>query len=290
MTLRTLLLLLFTGIFLVGQVNADSEARPATPAEKVFYEKVIAACTGSVASVSLWQKVDESGHETAEYETVSPGAENMPLVYHYYAEWADQPRLEKASNEISAALAEKLPEVPEASESQDVRELEELSEQVAAAAAAGNMAEVERLNSMAEEISAKSEAIFAESDRQFREVIEKLAARDARAVVRIGVNQFYQGFDSEPVIGRLSDGTEIFRVENGRMYNETWVEGTTYVILGKDWKSQHDEAGVSIEKPENPEIRNDLVQSVVIAVEAEQKRALQILEAMNLKLIRSLFD
>jgi len=74
------------------------------------------------------------------------------------------------------------------------------------------------------------------------------------------------------------------------MYNETWVEGTTYVILGKDWKSQHDEAGVSIEKPENPEIRNDFVQSVVIAVEAEQKRALQILEAMNLKLIRSLFD
>ena len=290
MTLRTFLLLFFTSIFLAGPVNADSETRLATPAEKAFYAKVIAACTRSVASVGLWQKIDESGHETAEYENVSPGTENMPLVYHYYAEWADQERLDKASNEISSALAEKLPEVPEASESQDVRELEELSEQVAAAAAAGNMAEVERLNSMAEEISARSEAIFAESDRQFREVIEKLAARDARAVVRIGINQFYQGFDGEPVAGKLSDGTEVFRVENGRMYNETWVEGTTYVILGKDWKAQHDEAGASMEKPEAPEIAHDRVQSVVIAVEAEQKRALQILEAMNLESIKSLLD
>ncbi len=290
MTLRTFLLLLFTSIFLVGPVTADPETRPATPAEKGFYEKVIAACTGSVAGISLWQKIDESGHETAEYENVSPGTENMPLVYHYYAEWADQERLDKASSEISAALVEKLPETPEASESKDVRELEELSEQVAAAAAAGNMAEVERLNSMAEEISARSESIFAESDRQFREVIEKLAARDSRAVVRIGVNQFYQGFDGEPVAGKLSDGTGIFRVENGRMYNETWVEGTTYVILGKDWKAQHDEAGASMEKPEAPEIPYDRVQSVVIAVEAEQKRSLQILEAMNLKLIKSLLD
>ena len=290
MTLRTFLLLFFTSIFLAGPVNADSETRLATPAEKAFYAKVIAACTRSVASVGLWQKIDESGHETAEYENVSPGTENMPLVYHYYAEWADQERLDKASNEISAALADKLPEAPEASERQDVRELEELSEQVAAAAAAGNMAEVERLNSMAEEISARSEAIFAESDRQFREVIEKLAARDARAVIRIGINQFYQGFDGEPVAGRLSDGTEVFRVENGRMYNETWVEGTTYVILGKDWKAQHDEAGASMEKPEAPEIAHDRVQSVVIAVEAEQKRALQILEAMNLESIKSLLD
>lgn len=290
MTLRTFLLLFFTSIFLAGPVNADSETRLATPAEKAFYAKVIAACTRSVASVGLWQKIDESGHETAEYENVSPGTENMPLVYHYYAEWADQERLDKASNEISAALADKLPEAPEASESQDVRELEELSEKVAAAAAAGNMAEVERLNSMAEEISARSEAIFAESDRQFREVIEKLAARDARAVIRIGINQFYQGFDGEPVAGRLSDGTEVFRVENGRMYNETWVEGTTYVILGKDWKAQHDEAGASMEKPEAPEIAHDRVQSVVIAVEAEQKRALQILEAMNLESIKSLLD
>ena len=290
MTLRTFLLLLFTSIFLVGPVTADPETRPATPAEKGFYEKVIAACTGSVAGISLWQKIDESGHETAEYENFSPGTENMPLVYHYYAEWADQERLDKASSEISAALVEKLPETPEASESKDVRELEELSEQVAAAAAAGNMAEVERLNSMAEEISARSESIFAESDRQFREVIEKLAARDSRAVVRIGVNQFYQGFDGEPVAGKLSDGTGIFRVENGRMYNETWVEGTTYVILGKDWKAQHDEAGASMEKPEAPEIPYDRVQSVVIAVEAEQKRSLQILEAMNLKLIKSLLD
>ncbi len=288
--LRTALVVALVIAITAGIAFADSETRPATEAEKSFFNKNIAACTAAVANIKLWEKVDESGHSADEFNSVSTGSENMPLVYHYYIEWADQPRIEKANDEISVALAARLPEDQETKENQDVMQLEELAGKIAAAATAGNQAEVERLNKIAEEISARSETIFAETDLQFKEVIEKLAARDARAVARIGVNQFYQGFDSEPVTGTLADGTTFYRVENGRMYNESWVEGTSYVLLGKDWKRQNDDAGISMEKPEEAGKPHTTVQSLVIAVEAEQKRANDILNSVNLQALKALLE
>ncbi len=270
---------------------AESETRPATQQEKQFYIRATEACISAVSSISnTWEKVDESGHEPQEFESVVPGCENSPLVHHYYVEWADQQRLEKANNDISTALAGKTPEAQEAGDTEDIKQLEDLAEQVAAAATAGNMAEVERLNARAEEIAAKNEKVFSEIDREFRETVEKLAARDARAVVRIGINQFYQGFDAEPVNGKLADGTPFYRVENGRMYNDSWVEGTTFILLGSDWKSQRDEAGFSMEKQEDKSRLYTSVQTVVIAVEAEQKRAETMLNSMKLKSLQELFE
>jgi hypothetical protein len=269
---------------------ADSETRPVAPVEKAFFDKVIEACRTSVATVNLWEKLDVSGQESSDYDFLVTGSENMPLVHHYYIEWADQQQIEKANHAISEALAAKLPDAQEAAENVDLKQLESIAEQIAAAATAGNMAEVERLNKLAEEISVQNEQLFAETDREFRETIEKLAARDARAVIRIGINQFYQGFDAEPVTGKLPDGTVFYRVENGRMYNESWVEGTTYLLFGQNWKMQQDEAGFSIEKTEETDKPHTKVQTIVVAIEAEQKRARQILDAMNIKALQALLN
>ncbi len=288
---RKLLSVAFVFLFLTAMVcSADSESRPASPAEKDFFEKTVAACQSSVAAINFWEKLDESGHENSEYEFVSVGTENAPLVHHYYVEWADQERIEKASQEISAALEKKLPDAQEASEKVDLQQLETIAEQIAVAATAGNLAEVERLHKVAEEISAHNEQLFAKTDLEFKETIEKLAARDARAVVRIGINQFYQGFDAEPAAAKLADGTVFYRVENGRMYNESWVEGTSYILFGKNWKMQQDEAGYSAEVPEAPDTPHTTIQTVVLAVEAEQKRARQILDSMNLKALKELLS
>ncbi|MDD3148030.1 MAG: hypothetical protein PHD82_12050 [Candidatus Riflebacteria bacterium] len=269
--------------------TADSETRPSTQNEKQFYSRAIQACLEASSSTgTTWEKIDESGHEQEELESIVVGAENAPMVHHYYVEWADQQKLEAANNEISAALAARVPESQKAAEQVDVKQLEDLAEQIAAAASAGNMAEVEKLNARAEEIAARNDEIFSETDREFRETVEKLAARDARAVIRIGINQFYQGFDAEPVKGTLADGTVFYRVENGRMYNDSWVEGTSYILLGSDWQPLHDESGFSMERQEKEGAPYTSIQTVVIAVEAEQKRAEAMLNSMKIKALKDL--
>ena len=267
---------------------ADSETRPATEAEKQFFNQAVETCTKAVSNVTTWEKVDESGNDAEEFARLTVGSENAPLTYHYYIEWADQARIDKANAEISAVLATQTAGLQQTCEEVDTKQLEVIAEQIAAAANAGNASEVERLNRQAEQIAAENDRIFSESDRAAREAIEKLAARDARVVIRIGINQFYQGFDAEPVAGKLADGTSFYRVENSRLYNESWVEGTTYVAFGNNWKSIRDDAGPSLERPEEPGRLPTDVQTVVIAVEAEQQRALSILNQMNIKSLQDL--
>jgi len=272
-------------------VLAELPSRPASEAEKQFFNRAIETCVKAATGyTSTWAKIDEAGQDPEEFTRLSPGSENAPLVYHYYIEWADQERIDKTNSEISAALAPQAASLEKTAEEIDVKQLEDLAEQIAAAATAGNASEVERLNRQAEEISAKSDQLFSESDRATRETIEKLAARDARVVIRIGINQFYQGFDAEPIPGTLADGTPFYRVENGRMYNESWVEGTTFVLFGPNWKTVREDAGTAMESPEQPDKPHTAVQTVVIAVEAEQQRALGIINRIDLKSLRDLLN
>ncbi len=267
---------------------ADSESRPATEAERQFFSRAIETCIKAFNGIPAWEKVDESGQDVEEFARLTVGSEKAPLTYHYYVEWADQARIDKANAEISALLATQAAGLQQTGEEIDIKQLETIAEQIAAAANAGNASEVERLNRQAEQIAAESDRIFSESDQAAREAIEKLAARDARVVIRIGINQFYQGFDAEPTAGNLADGTPFFRIENSRLYNESWVEGTTYIVFGKDWKSVRDDAGPSLERAEEPGRPHTEIQTIVIAVEAEKQRALDILNQMKISSFRDL--
>lgn len=289
--LKKALLLTILVTMLASAVLADSDARPAKDVEKDFFNKVITACESAVAGIkTTWEQADKSGAEKKEFELISVGSENAPLTHGYYIEWADQQKIEKANAEISGALANKVPEVQANSETQELKELDELAEKIAAAAAAGNFAEVEKLNKQAEEIATRQEATFAETDKGINDIIERLAPRDSRIVVRIALNQFYQGFDVAPTPGKLADGTVFYRLENSRMFNEGWVEGTSYVLLGKGWETKADEACISMEKAAETDKPYTMVQSVIIAVEAEQKRATEVLNSMNLKALQALIQ
>ncbi|NCB38942.1 MAG: hypothetical protein EOM80_09240 [Erysipelotrichia bacterium] len=270
---------------------ADSEGRPATEIEKAFYSRVIDACKGAVAGVKIaWEQTDISGEDQSDYDNVAVGCENSALSHHFYVEWSDQKRIENSGTEISEALAAKIPEAQDIAQNADMKRLEELGEEVAAAADAGNFAEVERLTKEAEIIAARGTAAFSETDKKMGEIIEKMAPRDARAVIRIGVNQFYQDCDLKPVTGKLDDGTEFCRVENGRLDNETWVEGTSYVALGKGWKMNNNESIYSLERAAENGRPHTSIQSLIVAVEAEQKRALEILNSMNLGILKALIE
>lgn len=280
--LFTLLLVMLTSAIL-----ADSDARPADANEKQFFIDTIAACESAVASIkTTWEQTNKSGSEVIDYLPV--GSDNAPLSHHFYVEWANQPEIDKANAATSEALAGKVTEVQANSETPELKQLEELAEKVAAAATAGNLAEVEKLNKQIEEISAKQEAAFSVTDKSIKDIIERLAPRDAEIVVRIGINQRYQSLDAEPTSGKLADGNTYYRLENGRMFNENWVEGTSYVFLGKDWQQKKEEGNIAMEKAADQDKSYVDIQSVVIAVEAEQKRATEILNSMNLKALQTL--
>lgn len=287
--LKNALILTVLAFLITCTLLADSDSRPASAVEKTFFTSIAAACEAAIAGVKTgWEQTDKSGGEEEEFDLVGVGSENAPLIHHFYAEWTDQARIEKANTEISEALAAKMPEVQENSETPEMKKLEELADQIAAAASAGNLSEVDRLNREAEEIAARQEATFAATDKGIRDIIESMAPRDVKVIVRIAINQFYQGFDGEPTAGTLADGTGFYRVENGRMFNESWVEGTTYIFLGKGWEIKKEEAAVAMEKAEEKNSPHTRVQSIIIAVEAEQKKAADVLAGMNLKALQDL--
>lgn len=106
--------------------------------------------------------------------------------------------------------------------------------------------------------------------------------------VRIAINKFYDSFGQAPQTGKLMDGTPFYRVEDGRITNGNWEEGTTFVYLGNDWKVSIDN-GVSImQHPEHADRPSASVRSIVVAVQADSKRALDTLNNMELTALKKL--
>ncbi|MBU1105790.1 MAG: hypothetical protein KKB51_03895 [Candidatus Riflebacteria bacterium] len=281
-SLFVLMILAFTGVLF-----ADSETRPKTAAEISFFDQVIQACNAATTGImTVWDENDRSGDE--QDENIASGSEKYPLVHYFSIEWRDKKRIDEAQAKLELELANKMPEVQNSVDNDTNKELEQLAEKAGKAAEAGNFEEMARLQKQIEEVSKKIESGFAPVNQEINAIIERNAPRDVNIRVRIAINNFNESFTSNPKSGKLSDGTFFYRDEDGRMVNESWVEGTTYAFLGNDWKPRQDGELFLMEHPEFSEKPSTSVRAIIVEVHAEEKRALEILNSMNLKALRAL--
>lgn len=266
---------------------ADGETRAKTAAEKEWFKKVAQACGSAIAGISSDWEVD-SRSDAEETDRINTGAEDYPLVHYYHIAWKDHKKFDEAQVKVEEAMSQMLPKLQEQQNSTDTSAYDRLAEKMGAAVEAGNLVEVERLSKELEAMAKKLEASYDPLNSELKGIIEKYAPRDATLSVRIKLNQFNESF-SEPVsTGKLKDGSDFYRLENGGMYNESWVEGMTYVFLGNGWKKSVEEGMTTLAHPEFADRPYTDIRCIIIEVQAEKGRAQNTLNSMNLAALKSM--
>lgn len=266
---------------------ADGETREKTVAEKEWFKKVAQACNNAIAGISSDWEVDSSSRDE-ESDRINTGAEDYPLVHYYHIAWKDSKKIDEAQIKVEEAMSQMLPKLQEQQNNTDTGAYDRLAEKMGAAVEAGNLAEVERLSKELEAMAKKLEASYDPLNSELKGIIEKHAPRDATLTVRIKINQFSESF-SEPVsTGKLKDGSDFYRLENGGMHNESWVEGMTYVFLGNSWKKSVEEGMTTLAHPELADRPYTDIRCIIIEVQAEKSRAQNTLNSMNLAALKSL--
>jgi hypothetical protein len=274
-------------MMLAATLLADSSTRLKTDAEKSFFNEVIKACQSAVAGIkTTWEEERRSG--VRNNDRITEDSEKYPLVHHFHISWADNKRIEEASMKANQELEAFAPEMQKQVANTDTKAFEELAAKLGKAAEAGDMAEVERLQKEAEVMAKQIEEGYKPMNQKIESIIEKNLPRDVKMTVRIAINKFYESFNQEPQTGKLSDGTTFYRVEDGRNRNGTWIEGTSFVFLGNAWKAGKDNDISIMQHPEQPEKPSASVRSIIVSIEAADKRALDALNSMNLAALKAL--
>ncbi|MGM0598717.1 MAG: hypothetical protein ACQETH_02760 [Candidatus Rifleibacteriota bacterium] len=268
---------------------ADAEVRTKTPAEKNFYQKVIQACNKAVSTINTnWHQKRSPRKKQSKH--ISVGSEKSLLTYFFRVSWQDKEKIIAAGKKAQEKMAGSMTNMSQAVDSNRTKALEELAKKMGAAAEAKDFTEIARLQKEAEKLSEKIENEIAPSKQKLENIIKEHAPRDARLKVKIAVNRLLQRFAKQPQTGKLENGMRFYRVENGRMVNEKWLEGSTYVFLGDNWQFKENEQSKEMIFFKDSNQIHTIVKSMIVEVAAEKQRALNTLNQMDLKALQKLVN
>ncbi|PKL41537.1 MAG: hypothetical protein CVV41_18275 [Candidatus Riflebacteria bacterium HGW-Riflebacteria-1] len=274
-------------MLLAATLLADSATRLKTDTEKTFFNEVIQACQSATAGIkTTWEEDSRSGDKND--DRITEDSEKYPLVHYFNISWADNAKIQEARTRSDTELAALAPKLQARVASTDTTAFEELANKMGKAAEAGDMVEVARLQKEAEVMAKQMEEGSKSFNQEVESIVEKNLPHDVNLTVRIAINKFYESFNKEPQTGKLSDGTSFYRVEDSRNNSGTWIEGTTFIFLGNEWKAGKDNDISIMQHPEHVEKPSASVRSIVVSVEADGKRALDALNSMNLSALKAL--
>ncbi|MBU1107339.1 MAG: hypothetical protein KKB51_11770 [Candidatus Riflebacteria bacterium] len=282
-----LLSIAFLSMIFAVTLFADSATRPKTDVEKSFFNGVIQACQSAVAGIkTTWEEETRSGDKND--DRITEDSEKYPLVHYFNVSWADNKRIQEAKMKADKELEAIAPKMQQSVAGTDTKAFEELAAKLGKAAEAGDMAEVERLQKEAEVMAKQMEEGYKPLNQEIDSIVEKNQPHDAELKVRIAINKFYESFTKEPQTGKLNNGTFFYRVEDSRNNSGTWIEGTTFVFLGNEWKAGIDNEISIMQHPEHTDKPSASVRSIIVEVQADGKRALDALNSMDLNALKSL--
>ncbi len=287
MNIKKTIISLLMVMAIVSPLFADSDARPKTAAEKSFFQQVIKVCDTAVSGIkTAWEEDSRSGNEETDY--INTDSEKYPLTHYYRIAWQDSARIQEARSKLEQEMMLLVPAMKENMNSANTGGIEKLAEQLGKAAEAGNTVEMQRIQKEIEILTEKMKADMAPLDKNMKDLTAKNAPRDVELSVRISINNFSESFDTQPQAGKLNSGIPFYRVEDGRMHNDSWVEGATWVFLGSDWKSRQDGEVFFMEHPEFAERPSKSIRTVVVRVQGDNKRALETLNSMDFSVLNGL--
>jgi hypothetical protein len=126
-------------------------------------------------------------------------------------------------------------------------------------------------------------------DREIDILTEKIAPRDANLHVVMRANVFNkslaQAAPQAPVAGGM-----VYRTEAEYAKNRGWLEGSTYVFLGKSWKTtQRNKMTVFSAAPAKG-VSYLEVQTIIVRVSADSERAKQVLRKIDWEALNKLIQ
>lgn len=259
------------------EVWADSETRPATPAERGFADQAFKVISEAMPpAVPGWDESDRSSPPDWNFVTV--GAEQYPLPVDCQAAWQDSKRLEESqieqAKDLEAAVTTDTFQSPEMVKMSE--EITSLAEAIGKAVEKGNMAEVERLNAKLMPLQEKVQKIGEAQEQATKAIVRAHRAVDAKARVAIRVNSSGQSLNRATEQPALAGG-KVYRLEPEEDSDE---EGTTMVFLGP-WKFTQDGEMINAEAVFAPGIPHTQAQNIEIQVHAAKARADRLLSEIN---------
>jgi hypothetical protein len=287
-TLFSILVVIMNVMLISSLVFADGETRKATQKEKDFYRMVMETLIKSLpAGPEGW---GEEKNQFAELEYVAPNCEKYPFRVSYGASWNDFTRKQAADEEIQKVLAPKMvsnisnPEYKKLTEQND-----KLAKEFGDAVGKNDKTTVERLQKEMDALSKKFQAITDANDKESDSIMEKMSARDVSIKVSIQVNNLSEGLNESVVQDAPVAGCLTYRSQGRWTKENGWLEGTTYVLLGKGWQLKTD-GGTSIETKERKGIPSTTVQAIIVWVQADPARAKQVLEKIDWSALKKLIQ
>lgn len=273
----------------VETARADGgDSRPLTPAETAFFRKVLPALAQAMPPAPAGWQVSEQG-DTAPPPRLDGGGLGEPLQASYRVAWQDFARKAKAQEAQAAAGVEVAQrQMAEPSTADQHKRMEALGEKLGAAAQRGDQAEVLRLQKQMEEVSLAMAKVYDRNDRELKAAMDSHQVRDVDASVTILVNAFGEDFIGWATADKPVAGLAVYRQEGEDAPRFGWREGTTWVFLGPGWKLIRTEDSAHMENEPRAGLASTKVQTLVVRVRGDAKRARKIVEAMDWNALKAL--
>lgn len=272
---------------LVSVAWADGESRPARENEREFCLRVLQCfAKAHPAGPRGWDMVDQTEVVAPEYLGV--GAEEYPLMVTYQVSWQDTPRLRAAQEKVvnTGAAIMKMQEGDQSSQRIQER-FEKLVAELAAAMEKGDYQQAQKLQIQVEEVSKKLDAVYAGREEELRGVEEAYAPHDANLEIIFTANSFGEDFPKQFKAGPTVAGLKTYRTEGEQDPHNGWQEGITSVFIG-DWRLVKDGDYSRMESSPGAEAPYDSVQTIVIQVQADEKRAAEVLAGIDWAALKGL--
>jgi len=269
-------------------VFADGETRKATQKEKDFYRMVMGALIQALpAGPEGWS---EEKNQFTELELVTPDCEKYPFRVNYGASWNDFTRKQAADEEMQKVLFPKMMNnASDPTYKKLTEERDKLAKEFGNALGKNDKPTVERLQGELETNGKKLQDIIDANDKESDGIMEKMSARDVSIKIGIQVNEFSEGLNESVVQDAPVAGCLTYRTQGKWTKSYGWLEGTTYVLLGKGWHLKTD-GGTSIETKERKGIPSTVVQTIFVCVQADPARAKQVLEKIDWNALKKLIQ
>lgn len=269
--------------------RADSNTRPIRSPEKKAYLRVLAAFDKALPKAPAgWTQFERTTVEAP--DVMTEGAEEYPIRFDFLAKWQDPAKVKAEAALHEKAISGMAAKGPDTGSDALFAENEKLANAMGAAAERGDMKEMERLQKKMEANAVKLHAHNAPIDSARDADLAKSEVHDLEVQVSFIGNETEQRFAAtEAATEPLLAGLLVYREGDGAMTSYGWEEGTTYVFVG-NWKASSEEGETVLSSAPRAGASYVGVQTIVVRVKAERKRARALLASMDWAALKALLE
>jgi hypothetical protein len=262
-----------------GHVFADSETRPATPAEKQFYTRVMSTCAKALPPGPEGWTEHHTSSLTAP-DKIRVGSEKGPLYLSFFNNWKNTKKIEGHDAKFNQALLQQSYQKPDPKvQTGLVDEYNKLSRELETAFKKGDRAEIQRLQKEMSVVAEKMKNLSSPAIQAVQNAIPKMPL-DVEINIRVTANDFSQSLRSGTTAEAPIAGVLIYRDNALRSGAAGEKDGETYAFVG-NWKNVSRSGRVEMASTPNPKLPYTAVQTILVVVGADKNRARAILEKIN---------